>query len=461
MGATAAISDFIVNTSAQDFPSDATEKSKKVIADTYAVLLAGVGSEVAEPMMRYVEMARESGAAPILGTGVTATAETAALVSGAYGHALDYDDVLSMMPAHPSVVILAAMLADLDGTPVSGRQMLDAYIIGVEVGGKIGVGMTNDHYKRGFHATGTLALFSALAALAKLNRLDAATTEQAFGIAASMASGLRRNFGTMTKPLHSGIAARSALTAVRLAKCGFTAARDILEAKAGFFSTYGVADSDPEVTVRGLGKPFVVSDPGIAIKKFPCCYATHRAMDGVLTLRERLGFDASSIEKVVCKMPPGGMSVLTYPRPVTGLEGKFSLQYCIAAAVLDGKFSLWSFGDEAVQRAEIAALYEKIDAAEHDSSRGDDPQFEKRSSGSRGFVQIEVKLRDGRTGAIRIDKAPGAPSRELTWDDLRVKFMDCAKQAPRISVADAATAFDAIRTLETLDDIRSISGKLH
>jgi 2-methylcitrate dehydratase PrpD len=461
MGATAAIADFIVNTSARDFPADATEKSKKVIADTYAVLLAGVGSEVAEPMMRYVEMARESGAAPILGTGVTATAETAALVSGAYGHALDYDDVLSMMPAHPSVVILAAMLADLDGVPVSGRQMLDAYIMGVEVGGKIGLGMTNDHYKRGFHATGTLALFSALAALAKLNQFDVATTEQAFGIAASMASGLRRNFGTMTKPLHSGIAARSALTAVRLAKCGFTAARDILEAKAGFFSTYGAADSDPEVTVRGLGRPFVVSDPGIAIKKFPCCYATHRAMDGVLTLRERLGFDASSIDKVVCKMPPGGMSVLTYPRPVTGLEGKFSLQYCIAVAVLDGKFSLWSFGDEAVRRKDITSLYEKIDAAEHDSSRGNDPQFEKRSSGSRGFVQVEVKLRDGRSDSIRIDKAPGAPSRELTWDEMRVKFMDCAKQAPRIATADAKAAFDSIRALETLDDIRSISNKLH
>jgi 2-methylcitrate dehydratase PrpD len=464
MGATTAVAEFIVNTSAQDFPADAVEKSKKVIADTYAVLLAGVSSEVAEPMMRYVDLERGSGGAPILGTGVTVSAETAALVSGAYGHALDYDDVLSMMPAHPSVVILAALLADLaigdSGAPVSGRQMLDAYIIGVEVGGKIGLGMTNEHYKRGFHATGTLALFSAVAALAKINQLDTPTTEQAFGIAASMSSGLRRNFGTMTKPLHSGIAARSALTAVRLAKCGFTAARDILEAEAGFFSTYGVADSDPEVTVRGLGSPFVVSDPGIAIKKFPCCYATHRAMDGVLTLRERLGFDASSIKKVICKMPPGGMSVLIYPRPVTGLEGKFSLPYCIAAAVLDGKFSLASFSDEAVRRSDIALLYEKIDAAEHDSARGDNPHFEKLSSGSRGFVQVEVKLRDGRTDAIRIDKAPGSPSRELTWDDMRAKFMDCAKQAPRIAETDAVAAFNAIRTLETLPDIRSISAKL-
>ena len=353
MSATATIAEFIVNTRATDFPAGSNEKAIKVIADTYAVILAGVSSEVAAPLQRYLESARESGASPILGTGRTASPETAALINGTYGHALDYDDVLSMMPAHPSAVIVSALLASMNGKPVSGRDFIEAYIIGVEVGGKVGLGMTNEHYRRGFHATGTLALFSGLAALAKLHRLDAATIRQAMGIAGSMASGLRRNFGTMTKPLHSGLAARSALTAVRLAMAGFTAADDIMEAEAGFYSTYGTADSDPEITANGLGKPFVIISPGIAVKKFPCCYATHRAIDGVLTLRERLGFDASSIDKVICRMPPGGMHVLTYPRPLTGLEGKFSLPYAIAAGVLDGKFSIGSFTDEAVRRPQI------------------------------------------------------------------------------------------------------------
>ncbi len=461
MGATATIAEFIVNTGTADFPEDSDGKAIKVIADTFAVILAGVGSEVAEPLQRYLESARESGASPILGTGRTASPETAALINGTYGHSLDYDDVLSMMPAHPSAVILSALLASLNGKPVSGKAFIEAYIIGVEVGGKIGLGMTNEHYQRGFHATGTLALFSGVAALAKLHRLDAPAIQQAFGIAASMSSGLRRNFGTMTKPLHSGLAARSALTAVRLAMSGFTAAPDIMEAKAGFYSTYGTAESDPEVTARGLGKPFVISNPGIAVKKFPCCYATHRAIDGVLTLRERLGFDAAAIDKVICRMPPGGMHVLTYPRPVTGLEGKFSLPYSIAAGVLDGKFSLWSFSDEAVRRPEIAALYERIDAHETESSRGDDPLFDKRSSGSRGFVEVEVWLKDGRKDQIRVDVPPGSPSRELTWDELREKFMDCAQQAPRITTADAAAAFSSIRALGKVDDIRTISNRLH
>lgn len=460
MGATAAIAEFIVNTQTPDFPADSNEKALKVIADTFAVILAGAGSEVAEPLRRYLDQARESGVSPVLGTGLTATAETAALVNGTFGHALDYDDVLSMMPAHPSAVIVSALLAGMNGRAVSGKDFVEAYVIGVEVGGKIGLGMTNEHYQRGFHATGTLALFSGLAALCKLHRLDAAAIQQAFGIAASMASGLRRNFGTMTKPLHSGLAARSALTAFRLAVAGFTAAPDAMEARAGFFTTYGTAASDPDVTVRGLGRPFVIDSPGIAIKKFPCCYATHRAIDGVLRLRERLGFDAASIGKITCRMPPGGMHVLTYPRPVTGLEGKFSLPYSIAAGVLDGKFSLWSFSDEAVRRPDIAALYDRIDAHETESSRGDDPDFDKRSSGSRGFVEVEALLKDGRRDRIRVDVPPGAPARALTWDELREKFMDCAKQAPRIDAATAAAAFDGIRTLDKADDIRAISGRL-
>ncbi len=189
----------------------------------------------------------------------------------------------------------------------------------------------------------------------QLHRLDVAATRQAFGIAASMSSGLRRNFGTMTKPLHSGLAARSALTALRLAQSGFTAAPDILEAPSGFFSTYGVEESDPDVAVRDLGRPFVINDPGLALKKFPCCYATHRAMDGLLALRAKLGFEADGVEKITCRMPPGGMRVLTYPRPVTGLEGKFSLPYTLAAGALDGKYALDSFTDAAVPEIDMKA----------------------------------------------------------------------------------------------------------
>jgi 2-methylcitrate dehydratase PrpD len=155
-------------------------------------------------------------------------------------------------------------------------------------------------------------------------------------------------------------------------------------------------------------------------------------------------------------MPPGGMQVLTYPRPVTGLEGKFSLQYALAAGVLDGGYSIRSFTDEAVSRSAIAALYACIDAHEDPGCRGDDPDFEKRSSGSRGFVEVEVRLRDGRSETIRVDKAPGSPARELTWDELRAKFVDCAAQTGRVGEQQALEAFEAIQRLETVDDIGMI-----
>jgi 2-methylcitrate dehydratase PrpD len=455
-GATERVAAFISRARLEDLPSEALPKAKKAIADTFAAILSGAGSEVAGPLRRYLAASNAPGDVPILGTGATASAETAALVNGTFGHALDYDDVLSMMPAHPSAVILAAVLASLGSAPVGGRALIEAYMIGLEVGGKIGLGMTVGHYHRGYHATGSLAIFSALAALLKLHGTDVATSRHAFGIAASMAGGVRRNFGTMTKPLHTGLAARSALSAWRLATCGFTAAADILEAKSGFYETLGVSESSADITAERLGTPYVIVDPGLALKKFSCCYASHRAMDGLLALRESLGFTAASLERVICRMPPGGMQVLTYPRPRTGLEGKFSLQYALAAGVLDGAYSLASFTDEAVRRPGIESLYDRIEAREDESCRGGDPEFEKRSSGSRGFVTVEVRLRDGRSKTARVDKAPGSPARELSWDDLHGKFIDCARSAGHVAAGRAEEAFGAIRELEASRDIRRV-----
>lgn len=460
MRATERVVHFISTSRLADFPAEAVPRAKKAVADTVAAMVAGARSEVAGPLRTYVGQGGPPGRAPIVASGLTASPETAALVNGTFAHALDYDDVLSMMPAHPSAVILAATFASLAAVPqsrvVTGSELLEAYLVGIEVGGKIGLGMTVGHYHRGYHATGTLALFAGLAALLRLHRVEALAAHHAFGIAASMASGLRCNFGTMTKPLHTGLAARSALTAWQLATSGFTAALDAFEAPAGLFSTLGVPDSDPTVTAARLGKPFVIVDPGLALKKFPCCYAAHRAMDGVLRLRGRLGCDAHAVERLICRMPPGGMQVLTYPRPVTGLEAKFSLPYALAAGLLDGGYSLETFTDPAVARPEIRALYERIDAHESPGCRGDDPAFEHRSSGSRGHVKIELRLRDGRRDCVRIDQAPGAPGRELSWQELQAKFMDCWRFGHDGSLENAAVAIQALERLEETTDMRTL-----
>jgi 2-methylcitrate dehydratase PrpD len=459
-GLTAALAAFIHGKTLCDVPPEALDKAKKAIADTFAVMLAGAGSEIAPPLLRYVEQAGERGASPILGSGRTASPEMAALVNGTFGHALDFDDVLSLMPAHPSAVIVPALCAAPPAGPLAGRTLLEAYVIGVEVGGQIGAAITVGHYHRGFHGTGTLAIFSALSALAKRYCLGVATIQTAFGIAASMASGLQRNFGTMTKPLHTGWAARSALAAIQLARSGFTAAPDVLEAPAGFFAAYGVEASCPEAAINRLGNPWVILNPGLALKRFPCCYAAHRGMDGVLQLRQGLGLNAETLERLECRMPPGGMRVLIYPQPQTGLEGKFSLQYALAAGVLDGTYTLWSFTDEAVQRAQIRDLLARISVSEEPRCADNDPLLETRSSGSRGFVEVEALRKDGRRETVRVDQAPGHPARELTWDDIAAKFMDCAAQT-RIDLGKAQRAFGLLTQLETCPDIDAVVALLH
>src|SRR5262249_35639593 len=233
---------------------------------------------------------------------------------------------------------------------------------------------------------------------------------------------------------HTGWAARSALAAIQLARSGFTAAPDVLEAPAGFFAAYGVEASCPAAAIN--------------------------RMDGVLQLRQGLGLNAETLERLERRMPPGGMRVLLYPQPQTGLEGKFSLQYALAAGVLDGTYSLWSFTDEAVHRPQIRDLLVRISASGDPRCADNDPLLETRSSGSRGFVEVEAVRKDGLRETVRVDKAPGHPARELTWDDIAAKFMDCAAQA-RIDLGKAQRAFGLLTRLETCPDIGEVVALLH
>jgi 2-methylcitrate dehydratase PrpD len=454
-GLTESIGRFVADTRASDFPPRAIDNAKKVIADTFACIIAGAGSETARPLACYVERSGTTGDRRVLGTRIRTSPELAAMVNGTFGHSLDFDDVLPMMPGHPSSIIVAAALASTGASPITGMQFLEAYVIGIEVGAKIGLGITNGHYNRGFHGTGTLGIFSAAAALSKLHGLGADRVRTVLGIASSMASGVRRNFGTMTKPLHTGWAARNAVAAVDLARCDFTAAPDVLEAKAGFFAAYGAERSDPEVPIDKLGRPYVIVDPGIGLKRYPCYNGAQRAMNALLRLREQLGFDAATIERVECRMPPGGMHVLIYEVATTGLEGKFCLPYQLAAGVLDGGYSLASFTDEAVVRPGIKALYSRITVKEDPRCAGDDPLIATRAAGERGFVEVEVHTKDGRSDVARASVPPGHPTQPLEWAEIRGKFMDCAGHGG-VDTGRAGRAFEMLAHLERCSDLDAI-----
>ncbi|MDB6002665.1 MAG: mmgE/PrpD family protein [Rhizobacter sp.] len=444
-GLTECIARFIVDTPGAAIPAPAFERAGAAVVDTIGCMLAGSASELRDPVLNFLAQSGGSGKHPVAGTTVCTSAALAALANGSFCHALDFDDTLSMMPAHPSGVILPALLASLD-EHTDGARLLDAYVIGLEVGAKIGLGITNGHYRRGFHATGTLAIFSAVAALARLHRLDVATTRTAIGVAASMASGLRCNFGTMVKPLHSGWAAHNAVTSVALARSGMSAHPAALEASAGFFAAYGTEQSDTAVTQAALGAPFTLVTPGVALKKYPCIYLLHRPIEAVLKLREALAFKPGDIDWIECRGAPGAFLPLITHLPATGLEGKFSLDYILAAGVVDGRHDLASFTDEAVNRAEVARLYPRLRRVEDERCLGGEMEPAKRSAGSIGFIEVTVRLLDGRQQTVRVDRPPGAPERPLSWSDLREKFLDCCRFA-HLGQMRSARLFDAWRNL--------------
>jgi 2-methylcitrate dehydratase PrpD len=178
-------------------------------------------------------------------------------------------------------------------------------------------------------------------------------------------------------------------------------------------------------------------------------------MAGVLELRKQLGFTADDVEKLTCRMPPGSTQVLIYSRPRPGLEGKFSLEYSLATGVLDGSYGLRSFSDEAVNRPAIAALIDRIEGYEDERCGAGDPDLHAKSPGSRGFVEVEVTLRDGRSAKTQVKAPPGSPSFESSWDDIETKFVDCASEVG-LAPATASQAFDELRGLESIDDMRSL-----
>lgn len=432
-------------------PPAVREKAKQALTDTVGVILSGVESEVAPPLFRYVR-GQPVGACAILGTSIDTSAESAALVNGTLGHAMDFDDGIVSAPVHPSSVVVAALLSET--APISGEALLDAYVVGVEVSVKLATAIGIDHYHRGWHGTGTIGLFGALAALARVRRLDPTVTRLALGLASSMSSGIQRNFGTMTKPFHTGWAARNAVVAVELAANGFTAAADALEADAGFFAVYGNERSNLDV-LQTLGAPYSIDDPGLSLKRYACCYASHRPMEGLLALRRELDFTAETLGSLTCLLAPGSLRALIYPRPTTGLEGKFSLEYALAAGVLDGDYSLWSFTDEAVTRPAAQALLERITVREDPRCAVGDPHAATRGPSRRGFVEVHAATRDGRKASRRVDPLPGSPDQPLGWDDIRAKFLDCAASA-RLDPAKSRAAFEALAQLDACTDVKTI-----
>jgi 2-methylcitrate dehydratase PrpD len=452
MGLTQDIAAWVARTSLDEMPPEVRRAAQAACLDTIGVILAGAP----EPVTRLVaEVLAEEGARPAasqLGGPLRTSVEGAALLNGISGHALDYDDVSRSAHGHPSVVVLPAVLALAEARCASGRALLEAYVVGVEVMATLGQVAGAHHYRLGWHATSTLGTLGAAAAAGKLLGLDAAGVAHALALAASESSGSRRNFGTMAKPFHAGHAARCGVHAARLAQRGVTGETAVLEAPLGFFALFAPGASVPGDLAEALGRPYELASPGLSVKLYPCCYATHRAVEGVMELRGAHALPAEEVTEVVVRVPPGVLAPLISWRPRTGLEGKFSMEYAVAAALWDGRLTLATFTDDAVARPEVGELMDRITVVEDAAIPVEANVIEG------GYVEVRIRTRDGTELTARVERARGAPERPLGPSELAGKFRDCAARVLGGPQIDRAMAL--IRSLEDVPDVAGLVAHL-
>jgi 2-methylcitrate dehydratase PrpD len=449
MGVTEQLAAFVVETVFADVPPRAYTRAKEAMLDGLGCALVGSPTPSGKLMMQYVRERSEAPRAAVIGSGFKTSAPLAALANGTMAHALDFDDVNWSMSGHPTVPLLPAVLALGQEVHASGQAVLLAYTLGFEVEAKIGLGVNPRHYDLGWHATSTLGALGAAAACAKLLGLDVEKTRMALGIVASTAAGLRQNFGTMTKPLHPGQAAMNGVTAAQLAQLGWTAEANILEAPYGFCQLYaGPNQYNLERIVKDLGHPFELLATGVAIKQYPCCAFTHRALDAMLTLVQQHALSADDVVAVECRVGRPTMEVLIHTRPQTGLEGKFSMQYCLAAALLDKRIGLLSFSDEKVRRPAARQLFERVAMTLH-------PEAERHGTGGEELpVTVSVALKDGRSLSAQIEHPKGHPANPLSAIALQDKFEDCAYGV--LERPDIRRVIELVQGLEQVEDIGAL-----
>jgi 2-methylcitrate dehydratase PrpD len=354
------LADFALGLDLQRLPEDVLVRARHCLLDWLGVTLAGSRESLSRIVREEAADEGGRGEASVLGTSLRLPVAQAALVNGTAGHALDYDDVIEAMLGHPTVGIAPVVLALGERMNADGGAVLAAFVAGVEVSSRLGVIMGAGHYVQGWHATGTIGAFGAAAAAARLLGLDVEQTAHALGIAATQASGLKAMFGTMCKPLHAGHAASVGLRAASLARRGFIARTDAIECAQGFADAHGGRD-EAHNDLGAPAKAFHLRD--VLFKYHASCYGTHGAIEAARGLRERRSdLSAADLGRITVRVPEGALRMCVIPRPVTGLEGKFSLAYTVGGALagLDTA-ALESFADERVSDPAVAAFRDLVE----------------------------------------------------------------------------------------------------
>src|SRR6267154_2756502 len=428
-GITDYIGRFVTTTRYEDIPGEVIALGKKSILDGLGLALAGSKAQTGSLCRQYLEnLGVCDGKSTIIGSARKTSPRFAAFVNAVSIHADDFDDTQLAVAkdrvygllVHPTVPVLPAALALAERGGVSGKELMLAYHLGVEVECKIVEAISPRHYQDGFHSTGTCGPFGSAAASAKLLRFDLSKTLNAFGLAASQSGGLRENFGTMTKPFQAGRAAESGLESAELVALGWSAAGQILEADRGFFHAFG-GSYDPAAIMDRLGKPWTFASPGISLKPYPSGSLTHPAMTELARMIEANNIQAAEVEKVDVGANHNMTTTLLHHQPKTGLEAKFSMEFCVAILVLERKAGLGEFSDKVVQRADVQEMIRKINF--YVDSEAESAGYDKMTS------LLKIHLKDGRIIIGRADFGKGSPASPMTLEEVAAKFRGCAESA--------------------------------
>ncbi|MCX5907955.1 MAG: MmgE/PrpD family protein [Deltaproteobacteria bacterium] len=443
MKVTETLARYAVEASFSSFPKEVIHQGKRCFLDLLGVALGGSDQPLSGILMG---LARDFGGQPqatVWGNGFKTSVLNAAFINGAMAHALDYDDTHIHSIVHPSAPVIPAVLAIAEWQKLSGRRALEAFIAGYEIETRIGLGMGNKLYVRGWHATSIFGRFGAAAAAGRLLQLSLDQMTQALGLAGTQAAGFRLVFGTMAKPFHPGKAAYDGVLSAILAGRGFTCVRDILEGNKGYITVFG-EDSKAAPMVKGLGKTYEILKN--TFKPYAACLLTHPTIDGLIRLKKQHKIEAEDVAEIRSEVARFCLEAAGQKEPKTALAGKFSIYYCAALALKEGVAGEDMFTDPRVLDPRMILLRKRVNVRVNPRLRDTE-------------AKVTVIMKDGKKYDLFVNRPKGDPRNPLTDEELEYKFRTLASFAlPKGKVNSLAKM---IWNLDRVKDVRQMIRLCH
>jgi len=439
---------FVTETDYSTISEKALANAKLHILDTLGVALAAVSTPVAAIAFDYCKRVGGAAEATVWGTTSKASVPMGAFANGLLVHALDFDDWDAYVHAgHPTSMVLGAALSLGETIGASGKDLLKAYVLGIEVLTQIAAGTPNLQ-DRGFHSTPVWGSIGATVATSSLLRLDAEKIKAALGIAASGAGGIHRQQGSMVKPFHAGNAARNGVEAVLLAEQGFTADAAIIEAPRGFCDTFfGEGTCDYDKMLDGIGKPYFLESPGLGLKLHPCSAPQFLAADAALHIKREHNIRFADVAKIEVSIPPLRYQRHFHPEVKTGLRGKFAINYVVALCILDGKLEIETFTDAKVNEPQVQDALKRVQVI-----------IDKTIPEPGTYCPVSVELKDGTRYSHTAIVAKGHPENPMTEEEVLKKFRSNVRDI--IPDKQSAELIDAVSHLEAMANVRELTDLL-